>query len=365
MRLTAIVIATSLACTSAAQVAITDFLSTGPSAGFERAEATRPFVFPADHAAHPRFRSEWWYFSGNLQADDKRHFGFQLTLFRFALAPEPPKRDSAWATNQAWMAHFTITDSAGRRFHAAERLARGALGLAGAEAAPFRVWLGDWRAASSGDAFFPLRLAARDGEFAIDLMLTATKPLVPQGEDGLDRKGPEPGNASYYYSYTRLAATGRMQTGGSSIEVSGSAWIDREWSTSALGRDLAGWDWIALQFSDGSEMMLYRLRRRDGGASRFSKAALIQPDGTRIAIAARDFELLPQRWWTSPKTGTQYPVAWSLRVPSLALELDIEPTIDDQELDLSVRYWEGAITASGHVGQQPLEAQGYLELAGY
>jgi predicted secreted hydrolase len=367
MRAVAIIGAVCLSAAAAAQVGVTDFLGTGQAADFERAWAPRAFDFPADHGAHPGFRSEWWYFTGNLAAADGRHFGFQLTFFRFALAPGALERASAWATNQAWMAHLTVTDSAGERFHAAERLARGALGLAGAEATPFRVWLGDWeaRAVEWGGDIYPLLLSARDEAIALDLTLTSAKPLVLQGENGWDRKGPEPGNASYYYSYTRLDARGQLNIGGATFDVNGSAWMDREWSSSALGPDLAGWDWCALQLSDGSEVMLYRLRRHDGTASAFSMAAVIGPDGERRSYTAGEFAFESRRWWTSPKTNVKYPVAWSLHIPAEDLALEIEPRLDDQELDLTVRYWEGAVSAKGRARSGALRAEGYLELAGY
>ncbi|MEX2149702.1 MAG: lipocalin-like domain-containing protein [Steroidobacteraceae bacterium] len=367
MRAVAIVGAICLSAAAAAQVGVTDFLGTGPPADFERAEAPRAFDFPADHGAHPGFRSEWWYFTGNLAAADGRHFGFQLTFFRFALAPGVIERASAWATNQAWMAHLSVTDSAGRRFHAAERLARGALGLAGAEAAPFHVWLGDWeaRAAESGGGIYPLRLIARDEDVALDLTLTTAKPLVLQGENGWHRKGPEPGNASYYYAYTRLIAHGQVNIDGAAVDVSGSAWMDREWGSSALGPDLSGWDWCALQLSDGSELMLYRLRHTDGRASAFSKAEVIGPDGERRTYGAGEFAFEPRRWWTSPKTQVRYPVAWSIALAAEDLSLEIEPRLDDQELELTVRYWEGAVTATGRARGGALTAEGYLELAGY
>jgi predicted secreted hydrolase len=265
------------------------------------------------------------------------------------------------------MAHMTVTDSGGRQFHAAERLARGALGLTGAQAAPFRVWLGDWEATAEGSGvdIYPLRLIARDEAFAIDLTLTTAKPLVLQGENGWDRKGPELGNASYYYSYTRLIASGQLKINGAAVDVSGSAWMDREWSSSALGPELAGWDWCALQLSDGSELMLYRLRHKDGRASAFSKAAVIRPDGERRSYGEGEFAFEPRRWWTSPRTNVKYPVAWSIELPAEELSLEIEPRLDDQELDLTVRYWEGAVRASGQARSGALRADGYLELAGY
>jgi predicted secreted hydrolase len=364
-RVLAVVFALAAAA-AAAPVDVTDLLGSRPAPGFARAIGPRAFSFPADHGAHPDFRSEWWYFTGNLAAEDGRHFGFQLTFFRVALSPDATPRESAWATNQAWMAHFTLTDTEGRRFHAAERLARGALGLAGAEASTFRVWVDDWEAASRAPAdAFPLRLRASDGDVAVELVLSSTKPRVLQGEQGWDRKGPEPGNASYYYAYTRLAAEGSVRTRDVRFEVTGTAWMDREWSTSALGADLEGWDWLSLQLSDGRDLMLYRLRRKDGSAGAFSKGALILPDGSRIALSVHEFALEPRRWWTSPATGVRYPVAWSVEIPSQGLSLDVEPRIDDQELDLSVRYWEGAVIARGRAGAGTVTGQGYLEVAGY
>jgi predicted secreted hydrolase len=350
----------------AAQVDVTDLLGSRAAPGFARAMAPRAFSFPADHGPQPEFRSEWWYFTGNLAAANGRHFGFQLTFFRVALSPDAAPRESAWATNQAWMAHFTLTDSGAGRFHAAERLGRGALGIAGADASPFRVWVDDWQAASRTptDAF-PLRLSASDGDGAIELELSAMKPRVLQGEQGWDRKGPEAGNASYYYSNTRLAAEGSVRMRDAEFEVTGTAWMDREWGTSALGAELAGWDWLSLQLSDGRDLMLYRLRRKDGGTGAFSKGALIQPDGTSIALSVREFALKPRRWWSSPTTGVRYPVAWSIAVPAIQLSLKIEPRLDDQELELSVRYWEGAVHARGRAGTEAVTGEGYLELAGY
>jgi predicted secreted hydrolase len=366
MRRILVLVPALAAAAAMAQVDVTGLLGSRPAAGFARATAPRTFTFPADHGPHPDFRSEWWYFTGNLAAANGRHFGFQLTFFRVALAPDATLRESAWATNQAWMAHFTLTDTEAGRFHSAERLGRGALGIAGAQASPFQVWVDDWHATSrASTGLFPLRLRASHGDVAVELELSATKPLVLQGQQGWDRKGPEPGNASYYYSFTRLAVQGNVRTRDARFDVTGSAWMDREWSTSALGPDLAGWDWISLQLSDGRELMLYRLRRKDDSAGTFSKGVLILPTGVRIALSVREFELEPRRWWTSPTTGVRYPVGWSIEIPSLELSLDIAPRLDEQELDLSVRYWEGAVLAEGRLNAAPVTGQGYLELAGY
>jgi len=219
-------------------------------AGFTRALAPRPLSFPSDHGPHPDFGTEWWYYTGNLRTAAGRHVGFQLTFFRIALAPGAVVRASAWATRQLYVAHFAVSDVAGGRFHAFSRGSREALGLAGASASPFRVWIEDWSAEGDGSS---ARLRASDGAVALDLELSAAKPVVAQGDRGLSRKGPEPGNASFYYSFTRMPARGIVRLGRETLEVSGEAWMDREWSTSALGSGVEGWDWFALQLDDGCE----------------------------------------------------------------------------------------------------------------
>ncbi|HEX7082053.1 MAG TPA: lipocalin-like domain-containing protein [Gammaproteobacteria bacterium] len=339
--------------------------SEGADADFARALAPRAFDFPRDHAAHPRFRAEWWYFTGNLRSGE-RHYGFELTFFRFALRPDAPKSPSAWAANQVWMAHLAVTDTANGRLVAEERLTRGALGLAGTRVEPFRVWVEDWTAGTPpGGSPHSFMLEARGERIGIRLALDAVKPPTLHGERGLDRKGPEAGNASYYYSLTRMTARGSVEVDGSEHEVQGSAWMDREWSTSALSPGIEGWDWFALQLSDGTDVMLYRLRREDGSASRFSGGSLVDPEGRRTPLAEDDMRLEPLDWWESGRSGIRYPTAWKVEVPSAALDLEVRPYVDDQEIDLTVRYWEGAVRIEGTSKDGPIEGNGYLELAGY
>ena len=344
------------------------FLGGETGDGFARATAPRPFVFPADHGSHPDYRTEWWYFTGNLTAATGRHFGFELTFFRYALAPPAKSLDnaSAWRAQEIWMAHFALTDSVGRQFVARERLTRGALGLAGASPDPLRVWVKDWSAAGSatGDTL-SVRLAARDDVVALDLQLVSTVPHVVHGDRGLDAKGATAGNASYYYSIPRLAADGSVTIEGETFTVTGLAWLDREWSTSALEPGVVGWDWFALHLSDGGSLMFYRLRTATGEATAFSGGTLVGSDGRRTRLAASDVVLTPRDHWTSPATGVRYPVAWRLAAPKVGITLEISPYLVDQELDLSVRYWEGAVRAEGVGPAGPLTAQGYLELAGY
>ena len=335
--------------------------------GFTRVTEPRELTFPRDHASHDEFRSEWWYFTGNLDSADGRHFGFELTFFRVALAPlaaEP--RTSAWATTQVWMAHFAVTDVHGRRFLFAERFARGALGLAGANAPPFRVWVQDWSVAGDADARnAELALRAKDERFAVSLALEAVAPIAAHGERGYDVKGPEPGNASFYYSFPRLAARGSIEVDGTATDVEGTAWMDREWSTSALSAGVLGWAWFGIQLSDGRELMFYRLRQSDGTANRYSGGSLIERDGTITRLRVDDVESEPLAYWTSQRTHVTYPLAWKISIPAHGLSLSVQPYLEDQEIDRTVRYWEGAVRVTGKTGAAQIDGEGYLELAGY
>lgn len=337
-------------------------------AGYERVTGPRRFRFPDDHGAHPDYRSEWWYFVGNLRGEDGRDYGFQLTFFRFALAPPPGEpRRSDWATRQAWMAHFAVTDPAGGAHHVFERFQRGgALGLAGASTPPPRVWLDDWVMAADGAALFPLRLRATADGVGIDLRIDAVKPLVLQGDDGYSPKSEQPGNASHYYSYTRLKADGELTLpGDEGIAVAGSAWLDREWSTSALADDQAGWDWFALQLDDGRELMVYRMRRHDGGTDPASAGVLVDVAGATRRLGIEDFGLEVLRRWTSPRSGARYPVAWRVEVPAAGLDLIVEARMDAQEMTTAFRYWEGPVVVRDAPGDGRPRGRGYLEMTGY
>jgi predicted secreted hydrolase len=348
------------------RLSLLETLATADTAGYARAFEPRAFDFPADDGPHPAFRTEWWYVTGNLTSSDARDFGFQLTIFRSALTPDPPESPSTWATNQAYMAHFTLTDVAAGDFHAHERFARGAAGLAGARAEPLEVWLGDWSIAAT-TATSPLRLSADAEGVAIDLTLEAGKPPILQGDRGLSRKGSELGNASYYYSLTRMPARGTVVIEGDTIAVSGLAWLDREWSTSALSEGQVGWDWFALQLDDGWDLMAYRLRRGDGTADVWSEAVIVDPTGAATRLRFGDeLALESTGTWSSPVDGAVYPSGWRIMIPSRGWDLTIEPRIAEQELDLSFRYWEGAVSVrGGGEGGTRVTGRGYVELTGY
>lgn len=334
----------------------------GNEQAYARALGMRQFSFPADHGAHPDFRNEWWYFTGNLETAEGRRFGYQLTVFRIALVPERRSSQSAWRSGQLYMGHFAVSDLDGEGFHAFERFARGGGLVAGVRNPPLEIWLDQWSIRAEQASGFPLRLQAAQEDIAIDLTLTPEKPPVLNGEQGLSRKSDDPGNASYYYSMTRLRSVGSVTVAGKVQAVSGSSWLDREWSTSALADDQQGWDWFAIQLDDGRDLMLYRLRRKDGSVDPASSGTLVLADGAAVHLRREDIELEVLDHWTSPGTGIRYPARWRLAVPDRGLELTIQPLLANQELDVAVRYWEGAIQARGARG---ILGRGYMELAGY
>ena len=336
----------------------------GDTVGYARAETVRAFEFPADHGPHPAFKAEWWYVTGNVRATDGtgRRFGIQFTVFRSALTPDTAAaRASGWATNQLYMAHVAVGDLAAGRFYDAERFARGAAGLAGASADPVAAFLGTARLEATGpaDGPVPLRLRGDADGAAFDLRARPLKPIVLQGDRGLSQKGAGAGNASYYYAQTRMATTGTVTVGGEAVPVEGLTWLDREWSTSALGDGQVGWDWFALHLDDGRDVMLYQLRREDGTKDPLSKGSVIAPDGTKTHLDASDYDLVPLGTWTAA-SGGEYPTRWRVRVPSAGLDLEVSAPLEASELDATVTYWEGAVDVAGTA-----TGVGFLEMTGY
>lgn len=341
----------------------------GELAGFARADRPRVFRFPDDHGPHPAYRTEWWYYTGNLESAAGRHFGFQLTFFRTALRAPTDRigRTSAWGTQDVYMAHFALSDVAAQRFHAFQRLSRAALGLAGASAAPFRVWLEDWSVTGETAAEQPvsMQLSAEEQDVALDLRLRSEKPIVLHGRNGLSPKGAAAGQASYYYSLTRLRSDGVIRLGDEEFQVQGLSWMDREWSTSVLSEALQGWDWFAIQLTDGQELMVYQIRQQSGDIHPLSSGTLVAADGTPQALTSADFQIEVLRTWRSPADGTVYPAKWRLRIPGEAIELTITPYMADQEMHTLIRYWEGAVRAQGTAQGRSLAGDGYVELTGY
>ena len=333
------------------------------------------YQFPRDHGSHNRFRTEWWYYTGNLRSKDGRPFGYQLTFFRRGIPPgQVQTLPSQWSITQLYLAHFAVSDLKTGRFRFVEKLSRPGLGKAGAEADRLHVWIDRWRAESLEPEIVGTRiggqiLEATDGDLAIALTVVPKKPLVIHGSAGVSRKGAGPGQASHYYSLTSLATTGTITIGDETFDVTGTTWMDHEFGSTDLGPDLVGWDWFSLQMADQTELMLYRLRRADGSADPVSSGTFIDREGHPHHLALNDFTLDPISFWTSPASKARYPQRWRLTIPSKHLSLELTPRMDEQELrtdrSTQVTYWEGAIEGQGTSGGAPLTGLGYMELTGY
>lgn len=329
------------------------------AAGFARAVHPREFEFPGDLGPHQRYQTEWWYFTGNLSALNGRSFGYQLTFFRRAIQPRPAKGASQWRTNQLYMAHFAVSDVSEKAFLSFERFSRGSPGLAGAEASPFRVWLENWQVSEIETGKWLLSAEAADCE--LQLELRPLKPMILNGNHGLSQKGPEAGNASYYFSATRIKTEGMLRMRDQKYSVNGFSWMDKEWSTSVLSRNQIGWDWFSIQLDDWREIMLFQIRESAGGVSEFSSGTFVDKDGSVSHITREQFEISVLDYWESAGTGKRYPSGWRIEIPSKDLTFTVIPLFSDQEHRHSFAYWEGAVSVSG----DEVSGKGYAELTGY
>lgn len=331
--------------------------------GFARAIEPWDWRFPRDHGAHPAFQTEWWYYTGVLATAEDRLFGFQFTIFRRAISTLGAASASEFRARDIYMAHFTISDIAAQRFYHDQRFSRGGAGLAGATAEPrYRVWLEDWQVAAANDKATRQRIRSASDGFALDLELSQTKAPALQGDYGLSPKSEETGNASYYYSLTRMVTSGTITVGTETFAVSGNTWMDHEFSTSALGDGAQGWDWFGLIFEDGSELMVGQIRRIDGGIEPAFGGLRVYPDGSARALDAADFTISVRDTWRSPHSNAEYPAGWDIEVMGDdGLRFSVVPLQADQELHgAGIQYWEGAVRVSGDVS-----GYGYAELTGY
>lgn len=322
--------------------------------------------FPRDHASHPEYRVEWWYYTGNLADSGSRRFGFQLTFFRAGVRNRP-KNPSRWAVRDLFMAHLALSDLETGGFRFAERLNRAGPGWAGASETTYRVWNGSWEAGlDSGGRH---RLRARDDDFGIDLELEPGRKPLLHGQAGLSRKGAQEGNASHYYSLTRMPTRGRIRIDGREFEVDGLSWMDHEFGTSFLESEQIGWDWFALQLDSGQDLMLFQLRRSDSRLDPHSGGTLLEASGQSRALDRSEFTMEPVRTWRSPHSGARYPIQWRLSLPGQKLSLTVTAAQPDQELrtprSTQVTYWEGAVVVTGARGDDPVTGRGYLEMTGY
>lgn len=328
------------------------------------------YEFPRDHFPHPDFKTEWWYFTGRLEAEGGQVFGYQLTFFRQGLRPPGSRAEtkSRFVGDDLKFAHFALTDVARGEFLFRQKLNRGAFGEAGfAQAggpAGRLAWIEDWTLELLPSGGFAIQ--AVEGGTQLQLTLEPAKPWAIHGTDGVSQKADGAGQASHYYSGTRLRSTGTVTRDGKPLPVGGESWFDHEWATNQLGPNQVGWDWFSLQFEDGSELMLYQLRTRDGGSDRNSSASFIDPAGKVRHLTRDQYRLTPLETWVSSDTQGRYPIAWKVEVPDLALQLEVRTPVKRQELVLKpIAYWEGLVEATGIRGGQPLRGHGYLELTGY
>ena len=323
------------------------------------------FEFPRDHFAHPCFKTEWWYFTGNLSDRDGRRFGFELTFFREGIE-NPHPNPSRWRLDDLYSAHFAVSDIGRKKFFYAERLHRAGIELAGTDPGKGRIWNADWFAERRGESW---RLVAADGAQRIRLELRPLKPPVIQGRNGVSQKAAGEGNASHYYSLTRLATSGTLKRGGSTYEVTGLSWMDHEFATNQLQPNQVGWDWVSLQLDDGTDWMFFQLRLAGGGRDPHSAGTLAPSDGRAIELTAEDFEMTPLDSWRSPHSGARYPIRWRIRAPRQGLDVTISAAMPDQELltqeTTGVIYWEGSVLAQGTRNGKPIQGRGYLEMTGY
>lgn len=333
---------------------------------FLQATGPKTLEFPQDLGPHSGYQTEWWYYTGNLATDSGREFGYQLTFFRRALTPETAavENPSDWRSNQIYFSHFTVSDIAAGDFYPHERFSRQSAGLSGAQASPYQVWLEDWSAREIEPG--KVRLVADADDVALDLILDETLPPVLQGDRGYSKKGPEPGNASYYYSIVQQQSSGTVTVGDESFEVSGLTWKDHEYSTSALSPGTVGWDWFSLQLDDGSSLMLYGLRQENGDIADVSAGTYVSPTGEAQPIDNSEWRIDVVDTWRSPVSKAAYPARWHIEIPKLDLVLDGESLMADQELNFAATtYWEGAVGFAGSVGDHPVTAKGYVEMTGY
>jgi predicted secreted hydrolase len=340
---------------------------------FLSVEAPCNFKFPADHGSHPGFRTEWWYYTGNLESNSRQRYGYQLTFFRIQTSPacrsgEWPDRPSAWRTHQIYFGHAALSDVAARRHHQSQEAARNALGMSGVsqKRGGTVIFLKNWQAVIQTRQHL---LSAQTPDFDIELQLTPLKPPVSHGRNGYSRKGSSPQRASCYYSFTRLATEGQIRIGDEKVQVQGLSWMDHEYSTAPLEPGIVGWDWFSLQLTDQTELMMYLLRKPDGSYHPASSGTIVNHGGSVQSLRNDQFSIRVLDTWRSPATRARYPSRWDISIPAIGLNLELWPTLADQEMQTQettgVTYWEGSVRATGTKQKHPVEAKGYVEMTGY
>jgi predicted secreted hydrolase len=329
--------------------------------------------FPKDHKSHPGYRTEWWYYTGNLHSETGKRYGFQLTFFRIQISPPDAQKDwpqpaSKWRTSHLYLAHAAISDLSGHNHLHAQQIARSALNIAGATPGPPypTIFIRNWYAKISPESH---RIKAATDAFKFELNLKPVKGPILHGEDGYSRKGSSRERASCYYSFTRLETRGTIRLAGKTTAVNGLSWMDHEFSTAPLEPGLAGWDWFSLILSNQTELMVYLLRQEDGSFSLASSGTFVDPSGNSRHLTRNEFKVDVLDTWKSLASGAVYPASWRLTVLPLSLEVFITSNLADQEMltteSTGITYWEGSVSVKGTVQNLPVEGQGYVELTGY
>ena len=332
---------------------------------WKNASPDHRFEFPRDHASHPDSKIEWWYYTGNVATASGRRFGYQVTFFRVGV-DHTPANPSKWAVRDIFMAHLAVSDPDGRRYRFDERLSRGGPGLSGAATDRYRVWNDDWSARLDDNGHHIIQ--ARSREAAVEFTLDEGKAPALNGVKGFSQKGAQAGNASNYYSLTRMPTRGAITIDGERFEVTGESWMDHEFGTSFLEPEQQGWDWLSIQLDDRRELMLYQLRRADGSRDPRSSGTLVEADGRTRHLTAADFTMAPTGTLFTPPSGAKYPVGWTIGLASEGLSLSVSTPLANQELrtlGAGVAYWEGMIEVAGTARGRAVSGRGYLEMTGY
>lgn len=351
-----------------AAILISSVVLLGLSGEWLRAVQPRAWKFPEDHGSHPGFRTEWWYFTGNLADAAGAKYGYELTFFRQGVQFTPKNAGNPWSVRDLFLAHFTVTDVSRGAFRAEDLLTRSGPGLAGARTGLLDVWLLDW---SAGMREGVIHLSARKNGLGLQLQLTPRKPVILHGANGLSQKGPAVGEASYYASSTDLETHGTISfaQNAAPIAMSGTSWFDHEFSSNMLAKDQVGWDWFGLHLSDGRDLMIYVMRRADGSVQAESSGTLVERAGAARHLVRSDLNLNVVDHWPSPKSGGNYPSRWRIVIAAAGIDLAVSPLLADQELVSAglpgLVYWEGAVAGEGVSGGRPITAEGYVELTGY